>query len=376
MATKLFSPLTIRNATLKNRIVVAPMCQYNAAHGDLTPWHYQHYGHLACSGASLIVMEGTGVTPEGRITPKCTGMYNDQQEESYGKLIRNMRTFGGDVKISIQLSHAGRRASLGPGYGGSGGPLPIEKGGWVTYGPSPIGFDEKALVPRGLDLEGMERIKLAFVDATKRALRAGFDWVEVQCAHGFLMHEFLSPISNKRTDQYGGSLENRMRYPLEIFQAMRAVMPTNIPFGLRVSGTEWVTDQPSHDINEVCAFVKAAKAVGVDYVDVSSMGNGKGQIPFGPLFQVPLAAQIKKETGIATRAVGMISTPFEAEKVLQDGQADMIALARPFLYNPRWVWHAARVLGVPYEYTYEYVSLKEFWYPTIDRVTAWKGPTQ
>lgn len=374
MASRLFSPFTLRSVTLPNRIVVSPMCQYNAENGLLTPWHYQHYGSLAYSGASLVVLEGTGVLPEGRITPKCTGLWNDQQEEAYAQLIKNMRSFG-DIKISIQLSHAGRRASLGAGYGGTGGPLTPDKGGWTTFGPSAVGFDEKALVPKALDLEGMERIKEAFVTATKRALRAGFDWVEVQGGHGFLIHEYLSPLSNKRTDRYGGSLENRMRFPLEILTAMRAAMPANLPLGLRVSGSEWVTDQPSHDLNEVCTFVKAVKQAGIDYVCVSSIGNGRGQIPFGPLFQVPLAETIKKSTGVPTRAVGMITTPFEAENILQEGKADLIALARPFLYNPRWVWHAARVLGVPYNFTTEFVSLKDAWWPVIDKATAWKGPT-
>jgi NADPH2 dehydrogenase len=237
-----------------------------------------------------------------------------------------------------------------------------------------VGFDENSLVPKALDLEGMERIKQGFVEATKRAMRAGFDWVEVHGGHGFLIHEYLSPISNKRTDCYGGSLENRMRFPLEILAAVRAAIPADRPLGLRVSGSEWVTDQPSHDINEVCAFVQAAKGLGVDYVCVSSIGNGRGAIPFGPLFQVPLAAAIREKTGISTRAVGMIATPFEAEGVLREGKADMIALGRPFLYNPRWVWHAARAMGVPYEFSTEFVSLKDAWWPVIDKATAWKSP--
>jgi NADPH2 dehydrogenase len=220
MTARLFSPYTLRGVTLANRIAVSPMCQYQAENGVLTPWHYQHYGSLACSGASLIVLEGTGILPEGRITPKCTGIWNDQQEAAYAQLIRNMRTFG-DSKISIQLCHAGRRSSFKPGYANAG-PLTPEQGGWTTLGPSAVGFDEKALVPKALDLEGMERIKQGFVEGAKRAMRAGFDWVEVHAAHGYLIHEFLSPISNKRTDRYGGSLENRMRYPLEILTAIRA----------------------------------------------------------------------------------------------------------------------------------------------------------
>ena len=373
MTAKLFSPYTLRGVTLANRIVVSPMCQYQAENGVLTPWHYQHYGSLACSGASLIVLEGTGILPEGRITPKCIGIWNDQQEAAYAQLIRNMRTFG-DSKISIQLCHAGRRSSLKPGYANSG-PLTPEQGGWTTLGPSAVGFDEKALVPKALDLEGMERIKQGFVEGAKRAMRAGFDWVEVHGAHGYLIHEFLSPISNKRTDRYGGSLENRMRYPLEVLTAIRAVIPSDKPLGLRVSGSEWVIDQPSHDLKEVCTFVQAAKRVGVDYVCVSSIGNGKGPIPFGPLFQVPLAETVKKSAGITTRAVGMITTPFEAEKILQEDKADLIALGRSFLYNPRWVWHAARALGVPYPFSTEFMSLKEFWWPVIDKATAWKGPS-
>lgn len=321
-----------------------------------------------------MVLESTGVLPEGRITPQCTGIWSDQQEAAYAQLIRNMRSFG-DVKVAIQLSHAGRRSSLRPGYGGTGGVLTVEKGGWTTLGPSAVGFDEKSSVPKALDLEGMERIKQGFVDATKRAFRAGFDWVELHGGHGYLIHEYLSPISNKRTDQYGGSLENRMRFPLEILTAMRAATPANKPLGIRVSGSEWVTDQPSHDIHEVCTFVQAAKNAGIDYVCVSSIGNGRGQIPFGPLFQVPLAETVKKITGVPTRAVGMITTPFEAESILQEGKADLIALARPFLYNPRWVWHAARALGVPYNFNTEFESLKEAWWPVVDRATAWKGPT-
>jgi NADPH2 dehydrogenase len=345
------------------------MCQYEADDGLINAWHFQHYGSLACSDAALVVIEATGVVPEGRISPKCTGLWNDQQEAAFKELVANMHRFG--TKVSLQLTHAGRRSSLVPGYA-SHVALKPEEGAWTTYAPSAISDGRGHPVPVELDDAGMVRIILAFMEATQRAVRAGFDMVEIQCAHGFLMHEFLSPIANHRTDQYGGSLEHRMSFPLQVLQAMRNAMPADMPLGMRVSGSEWPSEgQASFNIDEVVAFCNAAKRIGVDMVDVSSIGSGNGQIPFGPLFQVPFAEAVKRGSDVVTRAVGLITTPFEAEDILQQGKADLIAIGRGFLYNPRWVWHAMHALRVEPQWSKHYISLNGRMWPFAANAAAW-----
>ena len=368
---KLFEPLTIRGMTLQNRIVVSPMCQYQAVEGLLTPWHYMHYGGLATADAGLIVIEATGIEPAARISPKCTGLWTDAHEAAFTELVRNMRSFG-KSKISLQITHSGRRSSLVAGYA-SNIPLKPEEGAWTTYAPSPIAEARGGAPPIELDRAGMDRIKNAFVATAQRAVRCGFDMVELHVAHGFLLHEFLSPIANQRTDEYGGSLENRMRYPLEVLAAVRAAIPDTMPLGMRVSGSEWPAEgQASFEIDDVVAFCVAAKRVGVDIVDVSSIGCGRGRIPFAPLFQVPFADAIRKGSELITRAVGLITTPYEAENVLQEGKADLISIGRGFLYNPKWTWHAAKALGVDLPYDRQYISVTPGYWPFGEAATAWK----
>jgi len=358
--THLFSPLSIRNLQLENRIVVSPMCQYSGVHGVPQFWHSQHYGSFAASGPGLVAIEATGVTPEGLITPYCLGLWTDEQEAAFKQLVAEMKSVG-DSKVSIQLNHAGRKGSTEKPWVG-GASIPLEQGGWVIVAPSAIAYDDRSQVPQELDLEGIERIKQAFVDSARRAERAGFDCIELQFAHGYLVHEFLSPISNKRTDHYGGSLENRMRFPLEIISAIRAALAEDKPLGVRISGTEW-TDEASFNIDEAKLFSAEAKKAGVDFICLSSGGNlAQVKIPLEPCFQVSLAAAVKETSGALVRAVGLIITPEQAEEVVAEGKADMVAIGRGFLYDPRWAWHAAKVLGVSMKYPIQFTAVQpNFW---------------
>ena len=357
---RLFAPLTIKDLVLENRIVVPPMCQYSAIDGVPQPWHFQHYGALAASGPGLIVIEATGCTAEGRISPYCLGLWNDQQEAVFKELVANMKSFG-NSKVGIQIGHAGRKASTDRLWLG-GAPLDAEHGGWSIVGPSPIAYDERSQVPQELDQAGIDRLKQAFVDSIQRALRAGFDTVELHFAHGYLVHEFLSPVSNKRTDQYGGSLENRMRFPLEVIAAIKAIWPENKALGMRFSATEW-TEMESFNLEEAKTFAIEAKRTGIDYICVSSGGNlatttSVFSLPLEPGFQVPLAKAIKEASGAFVRAVGLIVTPEHAEQILAENSADMICIGRCFLNDPRWTWHAARALGVPLKHSPQYLTVE------------------
>jgi NADPH2 dehydrogenase len=345
----LFRPISLRDLTLANRVVVAPMCQYSAVAGVPQAWHLQHLGSFAVSGPGLVVVEATGVEAIGRITPGCTGLYSDACEEAFARTVDFVKRVG-QAKIGIQLAHAGRKAStVAPWLGGK--PLAAnDPQAWRTLGPSDVPFSDWP-APKAADEADLARVRQAFVEATRRALRAGFDLVELHCAHGYLLHEFLSPLANRREDAYGGSLENRMRFPLEVLTAVREAWPQARPLGVRVSATDWAEGGFTPD--EAVSFVSAAKAHGVDFVCVSSGGMvPHGMPPGGPMgvaqgYQVPLAEKIRRETGMVTRAVGMIVDPHFAEAVLAEGKADMVALARGFLDDPRWVWHAADALGVP-----------------------------
>jgi len=338
--SKLFSPADLGSLTLPNRVVVAPMCQYSAIDGNLTDWHFMHLGQFAVSGAGLVFVEASGVEAAGRITPGCPGLYSDDNEAAMAKVIRFFRDYG-SAKIGIQLAHAGRKASAHvPWEGGT----PLEGAdAWQTSGPSALPYADGWHTPTALDDAGLARVKQAFVDAAKRAVRLGFDVIEVHAAHGYLMHSFLSPISNRRDDHYGGSLENRMRFPLEVFDAVRKTAP-DISVGIRISATDWVEDS-SWALPEAVQFAHELKAHGCDFIDVSSGGNSPLQkIGVGPGYQVPFAAEIKRETGLTTMAVGMIREPQQAETIVSSGQADFVALARGMLYDPRWPWHAAETL--------------------------------
>jgi NADPH2 dehydrogenase len=366
MTQHLFTPFAMRDVTLSNRVVVAPMCQYSAVDGVPTDWHMQHLGSLAMSGAGLVVIEATHVEAIGRITSGCLGLWNDAQEAAIKHIVAACHGFMPGIAMGMQLAHAGRKASSRlPWQGGAG--LAEDEGRWETVAPSALVFDDSRAVPRALDRAGMDRVKAAFVQAAERALRAGIDVIELHGAHGYLMHEFLSPISNRRTDGYGGSLANRMRFPLEVFAAVRAAWPKDKPLGARITGKDWIDG--GIDEAEAAAFAAELKGLGCDFVCVSSGGiiGGKAapRIPTEQGYQVFLADHVRRETGIPTRAVGLIVEPHYAEAVVRDGKADMVALARGFLDDPRWGWHAAEALGATVAYPPQYErSAPKLWMGT------------
>ena len=342
MTSALFSPYKINRLELANRVVVAPMCQYSADDGVPSPWHITHLGMLANSGASLVVVEATGVERRGRITHGCTGIYSDSCEDAFARIIAHCKRIG-TAKFGIQLAHAGRKASSArPWEGGHG--LKPDQDPWQTIGPSAIAPGAAWQEPRAMDEADMAQVRDAFVTAAKRALRIGFDSIELHMAHGYLMHSFVSPISNKRNDAYGGSLEGRMKFPLEVLRAVRAVLPKDFPLGARISCTDWMDGGLTGD--DSVAWVAAMKQAGLDFVCVSSGGvTAEVRTPTTPGYNVPIAEQIKRETGIATRAVGLIATPRQAEAIVAEGKADMIALGRAMLEDPHWAWIAAKELG-------------------------------
>jgi NADPH2 dehydrogenase len=340
--SSLFSPIELRGLKLPNRIMVSPMCQYSAENGSATDWHFTHINSLALSGAAMFCIEATHVEDIGRITPGCLGLYGDANEAALKPILASVRKHS-KAAVAMQLAHAGRKASSARPWDG-GQLIPPDKGGWQTQAPSAVPHKEGEAAPLALDDAGLARIRDAFVASARRAERLGIDAIEVHGAHGYLMHQFLSPISNKRTDQYGGSLENRMRYPLEVFDAVRAAFPDKKPVGIRVSATDWV--EGGWDLPQTIEFAKELKKRGVDWIDVSSGGVSPLQkIPLGPGYQVPLAQGVKQATGVTTMAVGLITEPKQAEDIVASGKADMVALARGMLYDPRWGWHAAAELG-------------------------------
>lgn len=342
MASQLFSPFRLRGLTLPNRIVVAPMCQYSAEDGNASDWHVMHWGQYAAAAAGLLMVEATAVEPRGRITPGCLGLWGDENEAAIASALAKARKVA-DVPIGIQLGHAGRKASAWRPWEGRGHYAPGE-GGWEVVGPSALPFAEDWPVPRALDEAEMDGIVAAFAEAATRAVRLGFECIEIHAAHGYLLSSFLSPIANRRTDGYGGSFENRARLPLDVFTAVREAVPEDMPVGVRFNGTDWLEDGIGPD--EAVAFARRLAERGCDFVDVSSGGNGYATIPVGSGYQVPFADRIRREVGIATMAVGMIRTPQHAEAIVAGGQADMVAIGRGFLNDPRWVWHAAEAMGV------------------------------
>jgi 2,4-dienoyl-CoA reductase-like NADH-dependent reductase (Old Yellow Enzyme family) len=338
----LFSPIQLRDLKLSNRIMVAPMCQYSAVDGSATDWHFTHVNSLALSGAAMFCIEATGVEAIGRITPGCLGLYSDANEAALKPIIASVRKHS-KAAIAMQLAHAGRKASSHTPWDG-GQLIPIAEGGWLPEGPSALPHKAEEVPPLALDAAGLKRIVDAFVATAKRAERLGLDALEVHSAHGYLLHQFLSPISNQRADQYGGSLQNRIRFPLEVFEAVRATFPQNKPVGLRVSATDWI--EGGWDIHQTIEYAKELKKRHVDWIDVSSGGVSPLQkIPLGPGYQVPLAQAVKEATGVVTMAVGLITEARQAEEIVASGKADMVALARGMLYDPRWGWHAAAELG-------------------------------
>lgn len=338
----LFSPLSLRGLTLPNRIVISPMCQYSAQDGLANDWHMIHIGNMACSGAGMLCIEATAVEPEGRITPGCLGLWSDETQEALGKVVSAIRTYT-NMKLILQLAHAGRKSSsLRPWEGGA--LIPLADGGWETYSASPVAHKQDERAPTALDDAGLMRVREAFVRAAERAVELGFDGIELHGAHGYLLHQFLSPISNQRNDRYGGSIQNRMRYPLEIVDAVRAIMPNDMPLGFRVSATDWVDG--GWTINDTVILGLELKQRQIDWIDVSTGGiSPLQQIAIGPNYQVPFAETLRVETGVTTMAVGLITEASEAEQIVASGKADLVALGRGMLYDPRWPWHAAAALG-------------------------------
>ncbi|MET0029368.1 MAG: NADH:flavin oxidoreductase/NADH oxidase [Candidatus Thiodiazotropha sp.] len=338
----LFTPYTLGHQQLDNRIVIAPMCQYSAQQGEASDWHLMHLGQLAQSGAGLLIIEATSVTPEGRISPRDLGLWSDTTEAALRRVIESVRAWS-DMPLGIQLAHAGRKGSCAVPWAG-GSQLSLADGGWQNLAPSAIPWSSQQRAPTQLDTAGMTRIRQAFVDAALRVQRLGMGLIELHAAHGYLLHQFLSPLSNRRTDLYGGSLENRMRYPLEVFEAVRQSIPGEISVGVRISASDWVDG--GWDIEQSLALADALKQRGCDFIHVSSGGlSPLQQIPASPGFQVPFAERIRRESGLPTIAVGLITEPRQAEAIISDGHADLVALARGMLYNPHWPWHAAAELG-------------------------------
>ncbi len=346
----LFSPFTMRGLTLANRIVISPMCEYSAVDGSATDWHVIHLGHLALSGAGLLIIEATAVHSHGRISRECLGLYSDENEEALARVLSIVRRYS-SMPVGIQLSHAGRKGSqLKPADGR--GDIPAGQGGWQTVAPSPVPFIEQWQTPQALDRAGMEGVIESFVRATERSARLDLALIEIHAAHGYLLSSFLSPIANQREDAWGGSRKNRMRFPLEVFAAMRRAWPAARPMGVRCNGTDW--DDRGLTTDDAIAFSRALRDLGCDYVDASSGGNSIAPIPLAPGYQVRFADRIRSEAGLPTMAVGLIRDPRHAESILANGQADLIALGRGILNDPRWPWHAAEDLGarvdVPIQY--------------------------
>jgi 2,4-dienoyl-CoA reductase-like NADH-dependent reductase (Old Yellow Enzyme family) len=338
----LFSPIQLRDLTLPNRIMVAPMCQYSAENGEANDWHFVHIGSLALSGAAMFCIEATGVEAIGRITPGCLGLWNDATEAALKPIMASVRKHS-KIAVAMQLAHAGRKASSHVPWDG-GQLIPLAEGGWQPVAPSAVPHKEGEAPSLALDDAGLARVREAFVATTKRADRLGIDALEVHSAHGYLLHQFLSPIANRRSDRYGGSLQNRMRFPLEVFEAVRAAFPSDKPVGVKISATDWV--EGGWDLAQSIEYAKELKARGVDWIDVSSGGVSPLQkIPLAPGYQVPFAEKIREATSVTTMAVGLITEAKQAEEILATGKADMVALARAMLYDPRWGWHAAAELG-------------------------------
>ncbi|MBL8340210.1 MAG: NADH:flavin oxidoreductase/NADH oxidase [Rubrivivax sp.] len=356
--SRLFSPARLGPLLLANRIVVAPMCQYSCEEGLAGDWHLMHIGQLALSGAGLFILEATAVTREGRITPGCLGLWNDEHEAALGRVLGVVRRHS-EMPVGIQLAHAGRKGSSEvPWRGGMLiPPDPASLGGWVPVAPSALPHAEGEAAPATLDEAGLARIRQGFADAARRAHRIGIAAIELHSAHGYLLHQFLSPVSNRRIDRYGGSLANRMRFPLEVFEAVREAVPASVPVGVRLSATDWLEHlgTPSWDLEQSIAYAHALRERGVSFLHVSSGGiSAQQKIPLGPGYQVHLAERLKRETGLPTIAVGLITEPEQAEAIVAEGRADFVALARALLFNPHWPWAAALKLGaqvnVPAQY--------------------------
>lgn len=350
----LFSPLTLRSITFRNRIFVSPMCQYSSPDGVSGDWHLVHLGSRAVGGAGLVMVEATAVSHEGRISPDDSGIWNDAQAQAFKAIARFIKEQG--AVPGIQLAHAGRKASCSPPWLG-GGPLAIDEGGWQPLAPGAAAFDAGHPVPRAMALEDMGQVENQFQAATRRALAAGFEVVELHMAHGYLLHEFLSPLVNQREDDYGGSLPNRLRFPLRVARTVRAEWPERLPLFVRISATDWVAG--GWDIDQSVTLARQLREIGVDLVDCSSgFAVPNEAIPFGPGFQIPFAARVRAEAGIASGAVGFITDPAQAEQIVATGQADAVFLGRQMLRDPYWPLHAARALRVDTGWPKQYLRAR------------------
>ena len=365
MTAALFTPLAVGGLTLPNRIAVAPMCQYSADDGSATDWHLAHWISMAMSGAGMITIEATGVERRGRITHGCLGMYSDDNEEAARRALAAARRVAPTgTRFGIQLAHAGRKASTHIPWQG-GGTLARHDDPWETVAPSALPYADWH-VPTALDHGGIERVTAAFVSAAERSVRAGFEFIEIHGAHGYLLHEFLSPLSNVRTDHYGGPLANRMRFIVEVARAVRKALPAAVMMGARLSATDWV--EGGFNPDEAVEVAKALKDAGAAYICCSSGGLHPAQkMNLVPSYQVPFAQRIRREAGVMTRAVGLIDDPHVAEAIVADGKADMVALARALLADPRWPWRAAATLGAPLHHVAQYAR-------SVPLITKWAGP--
>lgn len=351
----LFSPLEIKSISLRNRIFVSPMCQYSSEDGMPNDWHLVHLGSRAVGGASLVVVEATAVSPEGRISPRDSGIWSPKHAEAFKRVTAFIRSQG--AAPGIQIAHAGRKASTDVPWQG-GKPLGLDAKGWTPVAPSAVPFDAESATPRALSAEDLDEITEQFSIAARNCLEAGFEVLEIHMAHGYLLHEFLSPLSNRRKDEYGGSLENRMRFPLRIAENVRSLWPDRLPLLVRLSCTDWV--EGGWDLDQSMELSRKLKAMGVDMIDCSSGAlTADARIPAGPGFQVPFAAAIRKEVGMATGAVGWITQPAQAEQIVATGQADAVLLAREFLRHPYWPLHAARALGVDVAWPPQYERARQ-----------------
>ncbi|SKB45547.1 NADPH dehydrogenase NamA [Dyadobacter psychrophilus] len=354
MSSRLFTPLTIKSITFKNRIVVSPMCQYSSVDGFANDWHLVHLGSRAVGGAALLIAEATAVSPEGRISPEDLGIWKDEHIDKLKQITTFIETQG--AIPGIQLAHAGRKASTFPAWKGRG-QVPLYQGGWQTLSASAIPFHEREDAPLSLDTAGIQKVVSDFAKAAERALKAGFKVIELHAAHGYLIHQFLSPLSNVRTDEYGGNLENRARFLIEIIDAVQKVWPADLPLFVRLSATDWAEN--GWDEEQSVALVKLLKNKGVDLIDVSSGGLVAHQkITIGPSYQVPFSAKIKKETGALTGTVGLITEARQSEEILQNEDADLIIMAREMLRDPYFPLHAAHELGEDISWPIQYDRAK------------------
>ena len=350
--SQLFSSIALRNVTFNNRIVVSPMCQY-ACDGDgaMHDWHLMNLGQYAMGAAGLVFTEAVHVSAIGRITPRCAGLWNDEQEAAMKRVVDFCHLYG-VAKIGVQLAHAGRKASCHTPNDGAQ-PLAEDEGAWLTVAPSAVPYDPAWPVPHALDRVGMDQIKQEFVEAAERAARIGVDVLELHGGHGYLLNQFFSPLSNQRDDDYGGTLEKRLTFPLEVFEALRAVWPAGRPLGIRISAVDWVDGGST--VEDTIHYARALQELGCDFIDITTAGlDSRQEIRVGKGYQVPMAAAVKQAVDMPVMAVGMINDPHQAEEIVASGKADFVMLARGMMYDPRWAWHAAQALGVETEYAVQY----------------------